>query len=56
MLKMQQHTYIRDNLRESGSTPLAEFSKSDSYWGIGEDGNGKNMLGKIWESIRRELK
>ena len=55
MLKMQQHPYIRDKLRESGSTPLAEFSKSDSYWGIGEDGNGKNMLGKIWESIRTEL-
>lgn len=55
ILKMQQHPYIKDKLRESGNTPLAEFSKSDSYWGIGEDGNGKNMLGKIWESIRAEL-
>ena len=55
ILKMQQHPYIKDKLRESGNTPLAEFSKSDSFWGIGEDGNGKNMLGKIWESIRAEL-
>lgn len=55
MLKMQQHPYIKDKLRESGNTPLAEFSKSDSYWGIGEDGNGRNMLGKIWESIRAKL-
>ena len=55
MLKMQQHPYIKDKLRESDNTPLAEFSKSDSYWGIGKDGNGRNMLGKIWESIRAEL-
>ena len=55
ILKMQQHPYIKDKLSESGNTPLAEFSKSDSYWGIGEDGNGKNMLDKIWKSIRAEL-
>lgn len=55
MLKMRQHTYIRNKLKESGDIPLAEFSKSDSYWGIGEDGNGENMLGRIWESIRKEI-
>lgn len=55
MLKMLQHTYIRDKLKESGEIPLAEFSKSDFYWGIGEDGNGENMLGRIWESIRKEI-
>ncbi|MCR5690408.1 MAG: NADAR family protein [Clostridiales bacterium] len=55
-LKTRQHPYVRDKLIESGDVPLAEFSESDSYWGIGADGNGQNTLGKIRESIREEIK
>ena len=26
-------------------------NKNDSYWGIGNDKNGENMIGKLWTSI-----
>jgi len=29
---------------------------TDSYWGDGGDGHGKNMLGKIIMQVRDELK
>ena len=54
--KLDQHPYIKRKLIESGDHALAEFSPSDYYWGIGEDGSGRNMLGKIWEQIREAVK
>lgn len=54
--KLSQHPYIKDKLFESRDLPLAEFSKSDSFWGIGEDGSGLNMLGRIWEELRVLIK
>ena len=55
-LKLSQHPYLKNKLIESGGVPLAEFSKSDSFWGIGEDGSGLNMLGHIWEELRASIK
>ena len=54
--KTQQHPYVRKKLLDSGNYPLAELSMSDSFWGIGPDGNGQNMLGHIWEEIREALR
>lgn len=54
--KLNQHPYIKDKLIQSDDVPLAEFSKSDYFWAIGEDGSGLNMLGHIWEDLRAVLK
>lgn len=32
------------------------FHPLDSFWVAGPEGNGKNMVGKIWMKIRDSLK
>jgi ribA/ribD-fused uncharacterized protein len=51
-LKFEQHEDIRENLLSSGLRPIVEHTKDDSFWGDGEDGEGKNMMGKILTNIR----
>ena len=52
-LKIKQHPEILQNiLCTTGLRPLIYTSKYDEYWGVGEKGNGQNILGKIWENIR----
>lgn len=34
---------------------IPSFYPFDSFWGIGSERNGKNMLGKIWMKIRNEI-
>jgi ribA/ribD-fused uncharacterized protein len=50
--KAEQHFDVRHVLVESGKNMLVENSQADSFWGIGGEGNGENMLGKIWMKIR----
>jgi len=54
--KVHQHEYVMKKLLESGDRELVENSWRDSYWGWGEDKKGKNMLGKLWMDIRKELR
>lgn len=35
---------------------LIENSKMDSFWGIGKNQKGKNMLGKLLMKVREEIK
>lgn len=53
--KLQQHTYIQKKLRETGDADIVEDSPVDSYWGWGENHQGRNELGKIWMELRQEL-
>lgn len=53
--KVNQHEYVKKKLIESGNKELIENSWRDSFWGWGEDKQGKNMLGNLWMSIRSEL-
>lgn len=53
--KTQQHEKVRKLLVESGTRTIIENSPTDSFWGIGPHGDGKNMVGKIWMKIRNEL-
>ncbi len=53
--KAEQHKYVRERLKRTGSRRIIENSAVDSFWGIGADGNGKNHVGKIWTKIRESI-
>ena len=50
--KVDQHDKVRNILKESGTKTIVENSPIDNFWGCGPDGNGENVLGKIWMKIR----
>lgn len=52
LTKFQTHQELSDLLRSTGNTPIVENAPSDYYWGCGQDGSGKNMLGKILMEVR----
>lgn len=54
--KVVQHPYVQKKLLETGDRQLIEDSWRDSFWGWGADRKGENRLGKIWESVRSELR
>lgn len=54
--KAQQHEYVRRKLLETGERDLIENSWRDGFWGVGPNGDGLNMLGKLWMEVRAELR
>ena len=55
MAKFSQNEKLRALLISTGDAEIVEDSPRDSFWGIGKDGNGQNMLGKILMKIRTLL-
>ena len=53
--KFTQHDDLREMLLATGTAPIIEDSKYDSYWGIGRNGDGANHLGQLLMSLRGEL-
>ena len=53
--KVKQHEDVRQILLETGKKKMIEASPTDYYWGEGEDGTGKNMLGKVLMKVRENL-
>ena len=53
--KVSQHSLIKEILLGTQKARLVENSPFDSFWGIGPDGDGKNMIGLLWMEIRDEL-
>jgi len=53
--KLQQHKYVAQKLRESGSRELIENSEENAFWGRGPDWKGQNHCGKLWMKLRDEL-
>lgn len=47
---------LRDKLLDTENSILIENSKSDSFWGIGRDGKGRNRLGKMLLRVRDQIK
>jgi ribA/ribD-fused uncharacterized protein len=54
--KFELHPVLRQLLLATGDEEIAEATLTDYYWGIGRDGTGQNMLGKIIERIRADLR
>lgn len=54
--KVKQYEEIKELLLETGDTEIIDNTPFDYYWAIGEDGTGKNMIGKILMDIRKEIK
>ena len=53
--KAEQHWDMKDALKRSGNRQIIENSPFDSFWGIGPDGQGQNMLGKTLMKIRDQM-
>ena len=53
--KMEQHEEVRWALLSTGHQPIEKNHPSDYFWGIGADGSGQNVMGKIWMELRSEM-
>lgn len=53
--KVAQHDEVREILLKSGEKNIIENSPVDSFWGVGLDGKGGNMLGKLWVKVKSEI-
>ncbi|KHD07235.1 Swarming motility protein ybiA [Candidatus Thiomargarita nelsonii] len=55
LAKFRAHDVLKKRLLETGNENLVENAPKDYYWGCGQDGSGKNMLGKILMETRKIL-
>ena len=55
LAKFRAHDDLKKLLLETNDEELVENAPSDYYWGCGQDGSGKNMLGKILMETRKIL-
>ncbi len=56
LAKFTQHEDLRTVLLATLDALIVEDSPTDTYWGIGSHGGGKNKLGRILMSVREELR
>ncbi|QQS20262.1 NADAR family protein [Candidatus Saccharibacteria bacterium] len=52
--KAAQNEDVRTCLSQTGNRRIVENHPLDSFWGCGPNGNGENMMGKLWMKIREE--
>jgi hypothetical protein len=50
--KFDQHPDLKLKLIATGYANLFEDSKTDAFWGVGKNGTGKNVLGKLLMELR----
>lgn len=50
--KFGQHSELEAKLRDTGDREIVFMDKSDRYYGIGPDGYGANMLGRLIRKVR----
>jgi hypothetical protein len=53
--KMTQHNDVRDVLLSTHGAAIVESTANDQYWGDGDDGTGRNMLGILLMELRNKL-
>jgi len=53
--KFTQHPDLREQLLSTGNAELIFDASRDSFWGVGEDGRGRNEFGKALERLRTDL-
>ena len=54
--KFTQDPALKEKLLATGDRELVENSPRDYYWGIGADGSGRSMLGKLLMELRDNLR
>lgn len=54
--KFSQNPELAERLLATGDREIVENSPVDSFWGIGKDGAGQNILGKILMDVRAKLR
>lgn len=54
-LKLEQNPYVKKKLLQTKNYLICEDSPKDEFWGIGENRDGQNMLGKLWMKLRSEI-
>ncbi len=54
--KFRQHDKLRALLLSTGDEELIEETDTDSFWGCGSDGKGRNMLGRLLMELRERLR
>lgn len=56
-LKVEQNPIVKKKLLQTSDYIIAEYcTDQDTEWGLDNNNNGENNLGKIWMKIRNELK
>ena len=53
--KFSQYPHLKSLLLGTNDSKLVEHTKNDSYWGDGENGTGKNMLGTLLMELRGKM-
>jgi ribA/ribD-fused uncharacterized protein len=53
--KCRSYQAVADLLLSTGDKHIVESSLYDYYWGIGRDGRGENVYGKVLMSVRDKL-
>lgn len=54
--KFETHARLREILLSTGDEEIVENAPHDYYWGCGQDGTGRNMLGLILMEVRAALR
>lgn len=54
-LKLEQNPYVKKKLLQTKDYTICEDSPKDAFWGIGQNRDGQNQLGKLWMKLRSEL-
>lgn len=55
-LKVEQNPYVLKKLLETKDYYIVEDSPKDNFWGLGENRDGENHLGKLWMKLREEYR
>ncbi|WP_245921361.1 NADAR family protein [Bowmanella denitrificans] len=53
--KFQTHPKLAELLKSTGAQDIVENAPGDYYWGCGQDGTGKNKLGRILARVRDDI-
>ena len=53
--KCRTHQAVTDSLLSTGDKHIVESTMYDYYWGIGRDGRGHNVYGKVLIAVRDKL-
>jgi len=53
--KLDQHEYVKEKLIQTQDYLICEDSPVDSFWGIGPNKDGENVMGKLWMRLRDSI-